>query len=107
MVSYFGITRSIPMDLDAEANESQGATCHVCGSPAKVIVEMLDAMSAIGSAIYLCEEDFRLASDGNQESLGGRLAKNYQEPISDVRATAVLMTEGTGRAVRLPDVPSE
>ncbi|MCW2750485.1 MAG: hypothetical protein JWR83_1595 [Aeromicrobium sp.] len=101
VTAYYGTSRSLPFDLEELAADSEGVTCHVCDAPATVIVEMLDPRSNIGSAIYLCDEDFQFASTGDRESLSIRLAANYEEPVSDCIATAKLMTDGTGRSVRL------
>lgn len=98
---YDGVIVSVPMDLDAEARDSEGAACHVCSAPAKVIVEMRDPMSNIGSAIFLCDEDFQFASIGDRDALCTRLAANYEEPASEMVETAMLMIDGTGRSVRL------
>lgn len=98
---YFGTIESLPFDLEEQAADSEDATCHVCDVPARVIVEMLDPMSSIGSAIFLCDEDFQFASTGDREALSTRLGANYEEPASEVTETAMLMTDGTGRSVRL------
>ena len=104
---YFGTIESLPIDLEEEAADSEGATCHVCDAPAKVILEMLDPMSNIGSAIFLCDEDFGFVSIRDREALCIRLAANYEEPVSEVTETAMLMTDGTGRSVRLGNRDSD
>lgn len=103
---YTGSLESLPIDLEEVATNGEEASCHVCGSPARVIVEMLDPTHAIGDAIFLCDDDFRLVSIGDQDSLCTRLATNYEESPADVQAMATLMTDGTGRAVQLPDISS-
>lgn len=102
---YVGGLRSLPIDLE-EMADGEEDSCHICDSPARVIVETLDPTHAIGDAIFLCDEDFRLVSIGDEDALIIRLATNYQESLADVQATATLMIEGTGRAVQLPDISS-
>ncbi len=99
---FFGSYSRTRFDLDALAMDSTGTTCHVCDAPAVVVAEVKDRDSIIGTAIYLCDTDFQFVSTGDQTSLSNRLAKNYEEPVSEVRDTAALMTDGTGRSIRLP-----
>lgn len=99
--AYFGSVSPGPFDLEALAIDREGTTCHVCDAPAVMVVEMTDRDSTIGSAIYLCDVDFQYVTTGDQTSLSNRLAKNYEEPVSEVRDTAALMTDGTGRSIRL------
>lgn len=97
----YGTIRSLPIDLEESAADSEGATCHVCDAVATVLVQMLDPARRLGDAIYLCDEDFQFASTGDRESLSTRLATNYETSVSECVATAGLMTDGTGRSVRL------
>jgi hypothetical protein len=102
---YFGRVESVPIDLEKEAADHRAASCHVCDSPARVIVEMLDDDRALGDAIFLCDEDFGLIYIRDRDSLSIRLAANYG-PSDDSQTTAALMVEKTGRAVRLSGVSS-
>lgn len=99
---FFGLTCEVPMVLEAEALDSEGSTCHVCDARAKVIVEMLDPNSDIGSAIFLCSDDLALVTAGDIEQVAQRLATNYEDSAEQCRRTAILMTSGTGRSVALP-----
>lgn len=98
---FYGTIRSLPIDLEEAAAGSEGATCHVCDVVATVLVQMLDPARMLGDSVYLCEEDFQFASTGDQESLSTRLAANYETSVSECAATAELMTNRTGRSVRL------
>jgi hypothetical protein len=97
-----GTLSNVPMDLEAEALDSEGATCHVCDAVATVLVQMLDSASDVGEAIYLCDQDFELITNDQVERVAERLAKNYSEPTESYKSTATVMTNGSGRSVRLP-----
>lgn len=101
-VWYRGRYSPLPTDLEAEALDSDGSTCHVCEAVATVLVQMLDPLSRVGSAIYLCDRDFDLITKGQVRRVAERLARNYEESVESSMTTATLMTSEAGRSVRLP-----
>lgn len=98
---YTGTMRNVPLDLDAMASDAGDATCHVCGVPADVVVQVVEEDSIIGSAFFLCDEDSTLVSRRDADALRRRLAVTYELPVSEATETVMAMIDGSGRTVRL------
>lgn len=97
VVVYAGSYAPLPVDLEAEALEGVDGNCHVCDSPADVVVAK---SKEVGSAIVFCDEDFRLASTGQKGLLVQRLAVDA-EPGDDLERTATWLMEDLGQHVRI------
>lgn len=100
--SYSSSNEPVPFDLEAEARDATGATCHVCEAPATVMVEVLRRTDRNGSAVVLCDEDHRLASGGELEVLAQRMAQDGMGDVDDHRRVARILVTDLGRSASIP-----
>lgn len=100
-VSYSTSLEPVPLDLEAEARDADGDTCHVCEAPATVVAELLGVGQEWGSAVGLCDEDLQLVRAGDVEALSHRFASSYEESLERCALTARAFVAGVGRAARI------
>lgn len=103
VVTYSGSISVIPTSLDDLAADPEGATCHVCDEVADVVVRVLNEDANIKSAMFLCDQDAALVSQGDVDALSRRISANYEVPLSESTDTARSMVHETGQSVRLVD----
>lgn len=99
---YASSYEPVPFDLEADARDATGATCHVCEAPATVMVEVRRRTEGIGDAVVLCDEDHRLASGGDLEGLVQRIAQDGMGEVDDHRRVARILVTDLGRSAPIP-----
>lgn len=100
-VTYSTSLEAVPVDLEAEARDADGNTCHVCEAPAAVVAELLGVGQEWGSVVGLCDEDLQLVRAGDVDALSHRFASSYEESLERCAVTARAFVVGVGRAAHI------